>query len=351
MSFRSERLHILLEKKRLDGILISHQPNIIYLTGFPSSDSYLLFTPRKNFFITDSRFYQKAHLFFKDIDVVLTDKSIFNTIAKLARSQKVKRLGFEARSLDVAQYRQIKKYLGLVNFVSTQELIEQLRKIKKPQELTKIKKAINISALALRYARRIIRPGLSELEIAGELERFIRNRGSRTTAFETIVASGKNSAFPHHLTSKRKLKKSDSLFIDMGVDYQGYKSDLTRTFFLGKIPPKINKIWNIVRQAQDKAIARIKPGVRICEIDRTARQHIAKHGYGGFFAHNLGHGIGLEVHEIPFISPNNQTITEVGMVFTVEPGIYLPNKFGIRIEDIVIVTQSGCGVLSSDLDK
>ena len=228
-------LHIILERKHLDGILISYQPNITYLTGFPSSDSYLLVTPRRNFFITDSRYYQQARLFFnpvrkkprrqeglsngvKSLNVALTEESIFITIAKLARSEKVKRLGFEARDLDVAQYRQIKKFLGPVNFVSTQELIEEIRKIKKPRELTNIKKAISISAQALRYARRIIHPGLSELEIAGELERFIRNKGARTTAFHTIVASGENSSFPHHLTSKRKLQKRDSLFIDIGVD-------------------------------------------------------------------------------------------------------------------------------------
>ncbi len=348
---RLERLHTILQKNHLDGILVSSQPNITYLTGFLSSDSYLLVTPKQNFFITDSRFYQQARAWLNGLSIKLAGRSVFNTIARLAKKCKIKHLGFEAKNLDVAQYHKIKSLLRPLHFISTHGLIEELRKIKEPEELTKIKNAVTISAHALRYAQRIIRPGFSEIEIAAELERFIRYKGARTTSFETIVASGENSALPHHLTSKRRLKRCECLFIDIGVDYQGYKSDLTRTFFLGKIPSKISKIYRIVHQAQVQAINMIKPGVKICEIDRCARQYIAKHGYGGFFAHNLGHGIGLEIHEAPFISTDNKTTTEAGMVFTVEPAIYLPGKFGVRIEDNIAVTENGCEVLSGDLDK
>ena len=368
MTHRLERLHIILQKNHLDGFLVSHQPNITYLSGCLSSDSYLLLTPKQNFFITDSRYYQQARAFFNRarkkhlggqrcskgvgaFSIRLSGRSVFNTIAKLARELKIKRLGFEARNLDVAQYQEIKKQLRPIHFISTHALIEELRKIKEPEELAKIKKAVSIAAQALRYARRIMRSGLGEIEIAAELERFIRYKGARATSFATIVASGENSAFCHHLTSRRKLKKSDCLFIDIGVDYQGYKSDLTRAFFLGKIPAKIRRVYEIVYQAQVRAINRIKPGVKICEIDRCARQYIAKQGYGGFFAHNLGHGIGLEVHELPFISTNNKATIEAGMVFTVEPAIYLPGKFGVRIEDNIVVTENGCEVLSGNLDK
>ena len=368
MTSRLERLHIILQKSHLDGLLVSHQPNISYLTGFKSSDSYLLITEKKVFFITDSRFYQQAISFFEGVKnklskaektycsveglkVELSGRSVFATIAKLAGAGRLKRLGFEARSLDVAQYYRIKKLLRKSHFIPTQEVVEDLRRVKEAGELSKIKKAVSIAVRALKYARKIIRPGLSEIEIVAELERFIRHQGARGSSFETIVASGENTAFPHHLTGKRKLKKCDCLLIDIGVDYDGYKSDLTRTFFLGKIPSKISKIYQIVLQAQIQAINKIKPGVRICEIDRSARQYIAKHGYGGFFAHNLGHGIGLEVHEQPAISANNNATTEAGMVFTVEPAVYLKGRFGIRIEDDVAVTRSGCEVLSSDLDK
>jgi Xaa-Pro aminopeptidase len=352
MTPRLERLYILLQKNHLDGVLVSHQPNITYLTGFLSSDSYLLVTPKQNFFITDSRFYQQAQVSLRrGFNIRLSGESVFNTIAKLAKKRKIKRLGFEARNLDFAQYNRIKKLLYPINFIPTQLLIEELRKIKEPEELTKIKKAVGISAQALRYARGIIRSGFSEIEIAAELERFIRYKGAGTTSFETIVASGENSCFPHHITSKRRLKECDYLFIDIGVDYQGYKSNLTRPFFLGKIPSKINKIYEVVHQAQIRAINKIKPGVKICEIDRCARQYIAKHGYGGFFTHNLGHGIGLEVHEEPYISANNKATIEPGMAFTVEPAIYLPGKFGLRLEDDIVVTRKGCEVLSGNLNK
>jgi Xaa-Pro aminopeptidase len=370
----SGKILIILERERLDGILVSHQPNITYLSNSPSSDSYLLLTPKQSFFITDSRYYQQARLSLNPVrkkssntltgtrgkklsngvrgfNIKLIGESVFNTIAHLTLDAKIKRLGFEARNLDVAQYQKIKKLIHPVRFISTQGLIEEFRELKEAGEIAKIKKAVKIAAKALSYARRIIRPGLREIEIAAELERFIRYNGGRATSFETIVASGKNSSFPHHLTCNRKIKRGESLFIDIGVDYQGYKSDLTRTFFLGKIPSGISKIYDIVRQAQIQAINRVKPGMKICQIDKCARQHIAKEGYGGFFTHSLGHGIGLEVHEFPFISANNKTALETGMTFTVEPGIYLPNKFGIRIEDDVLVTKTGCEVLSAGLDK
>ena len=346
-----EQLYIVLKNNHLDGLIISHQPNITYLTDYLSADSYLLITKKKNFFITDSRFYQQARHFLNGFNIKLGGNCIFKTIAKLAQGLKIRRLGFESSNLDVAQYRQIKKYLSSICFVSTHGLIEELRKIKKLEEIAKIKMSVGIAAQALKYVRKIIRPGLSEIEIAAELERFIRYNGARTTSFETIVAFGTNSAFPHHLTSRKKLKKYECILIDIGVDYQHYKSNLTRTFFLGRIPSKFSEIYEIVRQAQTQAIKEIKPGVRLCEIDKSARQYIAKHGYGGFFAHNLGHGIGLEIHEQPFISKNYKQLTEVGMVFTVEPAIYLPGKFGVRIEDDILVTKRGCEVLSDTLNK
>lgn len=351
MAPRLERLHAILKRKHLNGILVSRQPNITYLTGFLSSDSYLLITPKQIFFITDSRYYQQARSQLEGVDIRLNGRSVFNTIVNLAKDSKIKRLGFEVRGMDFAQYNQIKKLLGSIHLIATQGLIEQLRNIKQPEEIAKINKAVSITVQALRYAQRIVRPGLAEIEVAGELARFIRYRGARTTSFEIIVASGKNSAFPHHLTSRRKLKTGECVFIDIGVDYQGYKSDLTRTFFLGRIPSKISKIYKIVRQAQAQAINRIKPGVKCCEIDRSARQYIVKHGYGGFFTHNLGHGIGLEIHEQPYLSTDNKAVIRPQMIFTVEPAIYLPGEFGVRIEDDVAVTKNGCEVLSGALNK
>jgi Xaa-Pro aminopeptidase len=349
---RLRRLSAILQKNRLQGILISHQPNIAYLTGFLSSDSYLLVTPRRNFFITDSRYEQQARFFLKrELEIKLSGRSVFKTIANLASDSGIKRLGFESRNLDYAQFNTIKRLIPQIRFIATTGLIEELRQIKGQDELIKIKKAVSIAVEALRYARSIVRAGIVEIEIAAELERFIKYKGGRTTSFETIVASGENSAFPHHLTSRRRVKSQESLVIDIGVDYQGYKSDLTRTLFLGRIPFKLHQIYGIVKEAQSCAINRIKPGIKICEIDKVARQYITKQGYGGFFAHNLGHGIGLEIHEQPYISTINKAILKQGMVFTVEPAIYLSGKFGVRVEDDVVVTRKGCEVLSDNLHK
>jgi len=193
----------------------------------------------------------------------------------------------------------------------------------------------------LEFRKRLFR-GMKEVEVVAELERFIRYRGAGNTAFEIIAASGANSAFAHHIPGARKLQDGECVLIDIGVDVRGYKSDLTRVFFLGKINSLTRRIFNIVRAAQQRAIARVKPGVKANRVDSASREFIVKLGYGKHFEHNLGHGVGLEVHEAPHISPRSQEVLRPGMVFTVEPAIYLPGKFGIRIEDMVLVTDKGC---------
>ena len=351
MGWRLKQLHRILEKQNLNGLLISHQPNITYLTGFPSADSWLLTTPKKTFFITDSRYYHQAKTSLKDVCIVSRSNSILTAAQELAKRAKIKRLGFEAKHLDVDKYQAAKKIFSPIRLISTKGLVEELRAIKSAEEINKIKKAVKITLQTLKHAQTILRPGIREIEIAAELERFIRLKGARTSSFEMIIASGKNSSFPHHQTSSRKLRKNDPLLLDIGVDYQGYKSDLTRTFFLDRIPSKFAKIYGIVCQAQTKAIKIIKPGIRISQIDKYARQHIAKQGYEGFFGHNLGHGLGLEIHEKPYICSRNNTLIKAGMIFTIEPGIYLPGEFGVRIEDNILVTNDGYEVLGADFHK
>jgi Xaa-Pro aminopeptidase len=224
-------------------------------------------------------------------------------------------------------------------------LVEGLRQIKDNNELQKIKKAIMITLAAYRYIQKFLKPGIREIEIVGEIERFIHRHGARACAFEIIVASGPHAAYPHHVTSNRKLQNNEMVLIDMGVDYQGYKSDLTRTFFLGRIKPLANKVYTIVEQTQSHVVKLIRPGILSRELDAAARQYIWRQGYGPFFSHNLGHGVGLEIHEAPFLSSKSQTQLEAGMVFTVEPGIYLAGRLGVRIEDMVLVTDKGAQVL------
>jgi len=350
---RIQKIYARLPHQNLDGLLVFSPANISYLVNFTSRDSYFLISKKANIYITDSRYTEEARGDLKGIALVKKiNGSVFKTIADTCIELGLKHIGFEDRYLSFDGYKKIKEGLNKENdLIPVSGLVEELREIKTPEEIQKIKKATQITVNALRFIKNFISVGKKETEVAAELERYIRYAGARASAFDIIVASGPNSSFPHHLTSQRKIKNNEPVLIDMGVEYMGYKSDLTRVFFLGKIDATVKKIYNIVRQAQDRAIKKIKPAVLISEIDTAARQYITQEGYGGFFGHNLGHGTGLEVHEKPRISGKESGRLRNGMVFTIEPGIYLPNKFGIRLEDTIVITKGKCEVISGSLNK
>jgi len=353
MDRRIKNIYAKLSEKSLQGLIVSWPANISYLTEYTSRDSYFLLSKKQNIYFTDSRYIEEAKGFLKGIaQIKRSNGSVFEAIAQACKSLGLKRIGFEERYLPFAEYKKIQEELNKsAKLVPTYGLVEGLRQIKDSEELKKIKKALKITREALKFIPDFIKPGKKEIEVAAELERFLRYSGARSGAFDLIVASGPNSSFPHHLTSQRKIGDNEPVLIDLGVDYLGYKSDLTRVFFSGKINSLVRSIYDIVLKAQERAISKIKPAVRISEIDAAARQYITRKGYGRFFGHNLGHGIGLEVHEEPHLSGKAQDKLMPGMVFTVEPGIYLPHKFGIRIEDMVLVTQKGCEVLSGAVYK
>jgi Xaa-Pro aminopeptidase len=347
------RLNSFLEKiesSSLDGFLVSEEANVSYLCRYLSHDSYLLVSRKKIYFITDFRYIEEAQKNIRDAEVIKY-RNLFKDIAGLAKRLKVRRLGFEAKDLCFAEHTKIKTHLGpKIKLIDTFNLIETLRQIKTSEELQDIRKAVDISAGAFRFIKGLLKPGETELRIVGELERFIRYSGSKS-AFAAIVASGCSSSLPHAPISQKRLKTGEPVLIDMGVEVNGYKSDLTRVFFLGKIIKLQQRIYKIIKDAQGKAIEAVRPGVKISQIDRAARSYIEKCGYGKYFGHSLGHGVGLEVHEEPSISAKNHLPLKEGMVFTIEPGIYLPQKFGIRLEDMVLVTQRGCEVLSGAVNK
>ena len=347
----NERIYDILASNKLDALFISSQPNIAYLTGYPSRESYLLVSQKENIYFTDSRYTAEARRCLKDCVVKQYNGAFYKTIAEACNKLKFKRIGFEERYLPFAEYAKIEAGLSAsTEFIPVNSLVEELRKVKSPEELCKIRKAAQITVKTLQYINNIIKPGIKEIELAGEIEHFIRHNGAMGAAFEIIVASGPNSSFPHHLTSQKKIKRNEPVLIDMGINYEGYKSDLTRVFFLGKMESLLQRIYSIVLSAHDAAIEKIKPGIKAQEIDLTARNLISKEGFGEFFGHALGHGVGLEVHEGPSISKRSNEILEEAMVFTVEPGIYLPGKFGVRFEDTVIVTKKGCEVLNGALN-
>lgn len=353
MNLRLKKVYARLKSNNLDGLLVSLPANISYLTESISRDSYLLVSPKGNVYFTDSRYTEEARGFLKkNARLVQSNGFLFKRIAVVCKQMGIKVLGFEERNLVFAGFSRLQQLSeGKFSLIPTHSLIEELREVKDSSEITKIRKAVEITHKAVKHISKFLAPGLKEVEVVGEIERFIRFSGASASAFDVIVASGPNSSKPHHLSGSRRIRNNEPVLIDMGVEYQGYKSDLTRVFFLGKIKVLVRQVYAVVLKAQEKAIKAVRPGAEMSVIDKAARDYIAKHGFAGKFEHNLGHGFGLEVHEGPHICGNEASLAEPGMIFTIEPGIYLPKKFGIRIEDMILVTRKGCEVLSGSINK
>ncbi len=352
-SSRFSQICAVLNARHIDGLLLSATANVSYAAGFHAPDSYALITKHDISIITDFRYTADFQRQAKaPVRVIEQKKSVFHTIERTILASRIKSLGFESRHLTFAECDILNDALAKkVKFIPLKETIEPVREIKDVRELRSINKAVEITLQAFELVKNRLRPGLTELEIAAEIERFIRIKGARAGAFDCIVASGPNSSYPHAIVSPRRLREGEPVVVDMGVDYEGYKSDLTRTFFLGKMPPIVLRAAGVVREAQKKAIQAIRPGALIKDIDAVARHFIAAKGFGKNFGHALGHGVGLEVHESPGINKKNNQILKENMVFTVEPGIYLAGRFGIRMEEMVRVTKDGVEVISGDRRK
>jgi len=348
---RLNRVKGLLEKHDVDSILVTKPQNVRYISGYTGEDACLLITPSKRYLITDERFALQAKKDVRDFSIVIAGPSLPDVITGLARKAKIGRLGFESSDLSYASYERIKSGVKGAEAVSVHGMIEAIRQVKDEAEIGLIRDSVNILENAVTYFRSILKPGLSENDLAARTEYFIRAASGEWASFELIVASGANSAFPHARPGDRLIRPNDMVLLDLGVSYEGYKSDLTRVFFLGKIDSEHKRIYSIVKEAQRRSIKAIKPGARISDIDKIARGFINGKGLGKRFGHALGHGIGLEVHESPSISSRNHAALKTGMVFTVEPAVYIPGWGGVRIEDMVLVTRKGCEVLTDDIDK
>jgi len=353
MNSRLKSIILELRQRKLNGLIVSLPANISYLVYAESRDSYLLVSEKENIYFTDSRYSEEAGIFLKNnARLKECNGGIFKHIAESVKELGLTDVGIEERYMPFAEFSKIKELAkGSFNLIPTYGIVEGKRVVKDASEIVKIKQAMEITSSSLEYIKKLLAPGIKEIEVAGELERFMRYKGASGSSFDIIVGSGPNSSQPHHLSGQRKLRNNEPVLIDFGVDCQGYKTDLTRVLFLGKIKVLARKVYDIVLRAQEQAIKRVAPGAEMAEIDRVARRFIAKNGYAKNFTHNLGHGVGLEVHEEPRISGNESTAVRPGMVFTIEPGIYLPGKFGIRIEDMVLVTNKGCEVLSGFINK
>ncbi len=351
MNIRLKKLRLLLKKNNIDGILIAKNINISYLIDFPASESWLFVTIKSVYYITDFRYIEEARKgLSSNIKLIQFSKSHYDELFKLIEKYKLKRIGFDENETSVTQHKRLNKFCFKgVKMVAANGFVEILREIKDTHEINQIKKALKIHHKALLYLKRIIKSGITEKEVFLKLEKFVKLKDA-DFSFDPIIASGANSALPHAHVTNRKFQTNEIVLLDMGIDYKGYKSDLTRIFFLGRISQSIREVYDSVDRAKKEAIKYIRAGVSCRKIDEIARKVLKENNLDKYFGHSLGHGVGLEIHESPRLSQKSPDILKEGMVVTVEPGVYLEGNFGVRLEEMVLVTKKGCKVLSDNIN-
>jgi Xaa-Pro aminopeptidase len=337
------------ENIKIEGFLVTNLKNLYYLSDF-EGEGIALITKDKNYLLTDSRYTEQAQKESPDFKIITEEPNHENArieaLDKIIKKKKIKKIAFESNTLSYTDYLKYFNTFKSIEFLPTENLIEQIRMIKDKEEITIMKKAAQITTETLKEVFEMIKPGIRELDIATELSYTMRKKGAQKDAFDLIIVSGERSSLVHGKPSERKITEDELIIIDMGANYQNYNSDITRTIILGKENEKQKEIFSIVLEAQEKALEFLKPGIKCKEVDFIARNIIEKKGYGKYFGHNLGHGVGLDIHELPCVSFNDETILLPGMVITIEPGIYLPETGGVRIEDSVLITEEGYEILT-----
>ena len=343
----------------MDALLISGPENRRYLSAFTAADlewGMLLLTPENAWLITDFRYQIWARQEAQGYEVLVYPVSLADTLANLLRHARVQRLGFEAAHLSFRQYQRLTKAAadaGLkVEWRPMENVVETLRQVKTPEELARMRRALELTEMVLQQVAAELFPGMTERAVAWEIEKRLREGGAEGVAFPPIVAAGPNSACPHHHPGDYPLKKGEPIIIDLGARVDGYCADLTRTFILGEADEQFRKIYSLVRRAQERAEQELQAGLESLAGDALAREVIAAAGYGEAFGHSLGHGVGLAVHEAPSLSPvkERSTVLPAGCVVTVEPGIYLAGWGGVRLEDMVLLKTEGAEVLNKYVD-
>ena len=332
--------------KNIDALLIVNDSNVRYLTQFAACESWLLVTKSKAFYITDSRYALEVRQGLKGITVKQYSRTPCMTLFELCKQYKIKRLGFDERHTSFALWKKLKEFCpSNRKIIPATGLVETLREVKDEGEIAQVRECLKLHYKAIDFMKKVVKPGLTERQVALKLEGFIKSKGA-DFSFAPIIASGPNSCFPHAKATDRVIRNNEVVLLDFGIDIKGYKSDLTRNFFLGRIAPRVKQVFDALTLAQREAISIIKPGVPCSQVDAQARKVLRKFGLAKYFGHSLGHGVGLDIHEAPRLSSQSTGVLEAGMIVTVEPGVYIPNQFGIRVEDMILVTKEGCEVLS-----
>jgi len=345
---RIKKVRKALKSRELDGLLVINRTNTRYLTGFSGSYSYTLVTPEKTLFITDPRYGEVASVMLEGIaDVhVQPTTGVQEWFRKLLKKEELGKIGIEG-SVTMDELENLKIIFRKTKLSNEGDIVPGLRKVKDEEEVKSIRRAVRLADRVMGEVTDRLKPGMTELELSRMIRVLMEEFGGESESFPNIVASGPNSSRPHHRPSTRRFRKGEPVTIDMGGIVGGYCSDLTRTPVLGKPSETFEKIYNVTLEAQQAAIAVLKPGMNGRDVDMVARQIINDAGFGEYFGHGLGHGVGLEIHEDPRLSPRaGDYLLEPGNIVTVEPGIYIPGECGVRIEDYVLITEDGCEVLS-----
>ena len=334
-----------LEAHQLDAVLLTCEANRFYASGFHSTgtDGVALVTREGNFYFTDSRYIEAAHNKVQDAEIAMTDAAhpYVDLINAAMEKTHVQKLGFEDAYMTVADYRHYSEKLHC-QLVPATELLISLRQSKDEEEIQRMIAAQRIAEAALDQIVKEIRPGVTEKEIAARLQYLMLAGGAENMSFDPIVASGPNGSMPHAVPTDRKIQDGDFVTMDFGCIYQGYCSDMTRTVAVGRVTEEMEKVYNVVLQAQLAGIAAAKAGATGHDVDAAARKVIEDAGYGPYFGHSFGHSVGVEIHESPNATPANNKPLPLGAAVSAEPGIYLPGRFGVRIEDVVVLQEGGC---------
>jgi Xaa-Pro aminopeptidase len=330
----------------VDALVVSSPANVRYLTGFAGSNGLVLITPLESHFFTDPRYATDASATI-DCRVHVARKTLFDAAVPLLKRKRLKKIGFEEGLVTVEQFDRVKKALG-ANFTlhPTGGLVESFRSVKSPAEIELIRESVNVNSDAYYRTMRRVKLGVRECDIAAELDFQMRMLGAEKPAFDTIVAAGARSALPHAHPSIKRVEPNELLLVDMGAILQGYCSDMTRMAFMGTPTRRVRAMYRAVLDAQLAAIDEVRAGVATAKVDGAARKVLKTHGLDRAFVHSTGHGLGLEIHELPRVAGRDKSHLQAGMVITIEPGVYLEDFGGIRIEDTVLVTEQGCEVLT-----
>jgi Xaa-Pro aminopeptidase len=346
-SLRINNLRDEIARRKVDGYLVQDRMDQYWLTGFTGEDGPVLITAKQVVLLTDGRFDEAADREAPYARKVLRKKRTPDETVREVKRCKVRRLGFNPDQMSVAEFNALKKLAVPTRLVALDAVLKPLRASKDGGEVDRVRAAIRVAEQAFEKVRAWLRPGLTEREIAAQLVYEMQKLGAQGESFPTIVAAGANSSLPHYEPGDRQVKENEVLLFDWGARLNWYCSDLTRVMWFGSIPAELRKVFDVVREAHDRGIQAVRPGIKAKSVDRVARDIITMSGYGKLFNHGLGHGLGLLVHEPPRVAKPSVDVLKPGMVITIEPGIYLPGVGGVRLEDDVLVTETGYEVLST----